>query len=76
MSTSTIEALAPARARNAEESEIPPDNDGTAKPQPQRAIEAIHEQIRERIVAKKDKRLFSLLHLLGQASLRLEQALW
>ncbi|WP_411182453.1 hypothetical protein [Pseudomonas aeruginosa] len=32
--------------------------------------------IRERIVATNDMRLFSLLHLLGQASLRMEQALW
>ncbi|MFT2898300.1 hypothetical protein ACMWKN_24175 [Enterobacter sp. 01-M-05-SI-ECC] len=36
----------------------------------------IQEQIRERIVATNDMRLFSLLHLLGQASLRMEQALW
>ncbi|MCA3186919.1 MAG: hypothetical protein INH12_29545 [Cupriavidus sp.] len=28
------------------------------------------------IVATNDMRLFSLLHLLGQASLRMEQALW
>ena len=40
------------------------------------ASEAIQEQIRERIVATNDMRLFSLLHLLGQASLRMEQALW
>ncbi|WP_415319654.1 hypothetical protein ACISAP_22575 (plasmid) [Citrobacter amalonaticus] len=38
--------------------------------------QAIQEQIRERIVATNDMRLFSLLHLLGQASLRMEQALW
>ncbi|MDU7304655.1 MAG: hypothetical protein E7L41_07340 [Escherichia coli] len=55
MSTSTIEALASAWARIAEEAEFPAD---------------------ERIVATNDMRLFSLLHLLGQASLRMEQALW
>ncbi|MGS6264372.1 hypothetical protein ACVGWD_00630, partial [Enterobacter asburiae] len=60
MSTSTIEALASAWARFAEEAEFPPDNHGTATPQPHRASEAIQEQIRERIVATNDKRLFSL----------------
>jgi len=40
------------------------------------AESAVQEQIRERIVATNDMRLFSLLHLLGQASLRMEQALW
>jgi hypothetical protein len=75
MSTSTIEALASAgqglpRKRNS------PLTTGTATPQAHRASEAIQEQIRERIVATNDMRLFSLLHLLGQASLRMEQALW
>ncbi len=76
MSTSTIEALASAWARIAEEAEFPADYEGTATPQAHRASEAIQEQIRERIVATNDMRLFSLLHLLGQASLRMEQALW
>jgi hypothetical protein len=40
------------------------------------ASEAIQEQIREHIVATGDRCLFSLLHLLGQVSLRMEQALW
>ena len=72
MSTSTIEALASAWARIAEEAEFPADYEGTATPQAHRASEAI----RERIVATNDMRLFSLLHLLSQASLRMEQALW
>ena len=98
MSTSTIEALASAWARIAEEAEFPADYEGTATPQAHRASEAIQEQIRERIVATNDMRLFSrtlfyqglaqlamgfaeedasiLAHLLGQASLRMEQALW
>ena len=71
MSTSTIEALASAWARIAEEAEFPADYEGTATPQAHRASEAIQEQIRERIVATNDMRLFSLLHLLGQASLRM-----
>ena len=36
----------------------------------------IQERIREHVVATNDMRLFGLLHLLGQASLRIEQALW
>jgi hypothetical protein len=36
----------------------------------------IQERIREHVVATNDMRLFGLLHLLGQASLRMEQALW
>lgn len=51
MSTSTIEALASAWARIAEEAEFPADYEGTATPQAHRASEAIQEQIRERIVA-------------------------
>ncbi len=38
--------------------------------------EVIQERIREHVVATNDMRLFGLLHLLGQASLRMEQALW
>ncbi|MGS6501682.1 hypothetical protein ACVGW3_00740, partial [Enterobacter hormaechei] len=72
---STIEARGSGWARLAAEAEFPADNQGTATPQPHRASEAIHEQIAERIVATNDMRLFSLLHLLGQASLRMEQAL-
>ena len=76
MSVSSIEALASAWAQIAEEAEVPADYEGTATPAAHRASEAIQERIREHIVATNDMRLFGLLHLLGQASLRMEQALW
>ena len=76
MNPSSIEALASAWARIAEEAEFPADYEGTASPDAHRASEAIQEQIREYVVATNDMRLFGLLHLLGQASLRMEQALW
>ena len=76
MSTSSIEALASAWARIAEEAKFPTDYEGTATPEAHRASEAIQERIREHIVATNDVRLFGLLHLLGQASLRMEQTLW
>ena len=75
MSTSSIEALASAWAQIVEEAEFPADYEGTATPAVHRASEAIQERIRKHIVATNDMRLFSLLHLLGQASLRMEQAL-
>lgn len=76
MSMANIEALASAWARIAEEAALPSDYEGTASPEAHRACEAIQERIRERIVATNDMRLFGLLHLLGQASLRMEQTLW
>jgi hypothetical protein len=76
MSTSSIEALASAWARIAQEAGFPPDCEGTASPEAHRASEAIQERIREHIIATQDRRLFGLMHLLGQALLRMEQALW
>ena len=76
MSTSSIEALASAWARIAEEATLPSDYEGTATPAAHRASEAIQAQIRDHIVATNDMRLFGLLHLLGQSSLRMEQTLW
>ena len=76
MSTSSIEALASAWALIAEEVALPPDYEGTATPAAHRASEAIQARIRDHIVATNDMRLFGLLHLLGQASLRMEQTLW
>lgn len=76
MSTSSIEALASAWARIAEEAALPPGYEGTASPDAHRASEAIQAQIRDHIVATNDMRLFGLLHLLGQASLRMEHTLW
>ena len=76
MSKSSIEALASAWARIAEEASLPPDYEGTASPEAHRASEVIQAQIRDHIVATNDMRLFGLLHLLGQASLSTEQTLW
>ena len=77
MSTPTdIETLADAWAQLVGEVGFPTDYDGTATPEAHRAGEAIQERIREHIVATNDMRLFGLLHLLGQVSLRMEQALW
>jgi len=76
MSRPGIETLASAWACIAEEVAFPPDYEGTATPAAHRASEAIQAQIRDHIVATNDMRLFGLLHLLGQASLRMEQTLW
>ena len=76
MTPSSIEALASAWARIAEEATLPSEYEGTASPEAHRASEAIQERIREHLVTTNDMRLFGLLHLLGQASLRMEQTLW
>ncbi|WP_301101072.1 hypothetical protein [Propionivibrio sp.] len=70
MSTLSIEALASAWARIAEEAMLPPDYEGTATPAAHRASEALQSRIRDHIVATNDMRLF------GQASLSMEQTLW
>ncbi len=67
MNLSTIEALAIAWARIAEEAELPAGYEGTATPEAHRACEGIQERIREHVVATNDIRLFGLLHLLGQS---------
>lgn len=76
MSAPSVETLASAWAQIAEEVEFPANYEGTATPEAHQASEAIQERIREHIVATKDMRLFGLLHLLGQASLRMEQTIW
>jgi hypothetical protein len=76
MSESSLQALARAWVRITEEVNFPSGYDGTGSLDAYRAIEAIQEQIRAHIVATGDMRLFSLLQLLGQASLRMEQELW
>lgn len=76
MSASSIEALASAWVRIAEEVMLPPDYEGTATPAAHRGSEAIQARIRDHIVATNDMRLFGLLHLLGQASLSMERTLW
>jgi hypothetical protein len=76
MSTSSIDALANAWAQITREVTFPPDYEGTASLEAHQASEAIQARIRDHIVATNDMRLFGLLHLLGQASLRMEQTLW
>jgi hypothetical protein len=76
VSESSLQALARAWVRITEEIEFPIDYEGAASLDAHRAIEAIQKQIRAHIVATGDMRLFSLLQLLGQASLRMEQELW
>ena len=61
MNLSTIEALAIAWARIAEEAELPAGYEGTATPEAHRACEVIQERIREHVVATNDMRLFGLL---------------
>jgi hypothetical protein len=73
----SIEALADAWGHLMSEVGFPLDYDGTATPDVHRAAFLIeNEIIRNHIVASGDMRLFSLMHLLGQASLRMEQVLW
>lgn len=73
MSTSSIQALASTWAQLAKNVGFPADYDGTSTPVTHRARGVIQEWIREHIVVANDMRLFGLLHLLGQASLRMEQ---
>ena len=74
--TSSIEALASAWAQIAGEVTFPLSYEGTASAEAHRASEAIQARMRDHIVATNDMRLFSLLHLLGQASLGMEKTLW
>ena len=73
---SAIETVASAWLRITEEAKFPQAYEGAATPEVHRATEDLQEQIREHIIATQDMRLFGLLHLLGQASLRMEQILW
>ena len=59
-----------------EEAALPSDFDGTVSPEAHRACEAIQAGIRDHIVTTNDMCFFGLLHLLGQALLRMEQTLW
>lgn len=76
MNMSSIDALASTWSQIVKETAFPSDYEGTASPEAHRGCEAIQERIRENIVATNDMRLFGLLHLLVQASLRMEQVLW
>lgn len=73
---SGVEELAKAWGRFMAEVEFPQDFDDTATPEAHHVNEIVQARIRGHIVATNDIRLFSLLHLLGHASLRMEQVLW
>lgn len=76
MHKSSIEALASTWAQITSEADFPKDYDGTATPAVHQASQHIEVEIRDYIVATGDMRLFSLMHLLGQSALRMEQVLW
>lgn len=73
--TTNLDALAKAWAQFMIEIEFPQGYEGTTTPAVHHATEIAQAQIREHIMTTNDMRLFSLLHLLGQASLRMEQVL-
>jgi hypothetical protein len=76
MSTSTIEALASAGQGLPRKRNSPLTTRGLPHHKRIGLAKLFRSRFGERIVATNDMRLFSLLHLLGQASLRMEQALW
>lgn len=76
MSQSSIDILASAWALLTEEVGFPVGYDGTATPEAHSAVETMQQLLRDHILATHDDRLFSLLHLLGQASMRMEKVLW
>lgn len=63
-------------AQIASEADFPKGYDGTATPAVHQASQYIEIEIRDYIVATGDMRLFSLMHLLGQSALSMEQVLW
>ncbi|OGV78177.1 MAG: hypothetical protein A3I83_01515 [Methylotenera sp. RIFCSPLOWO2_02_FULL_45_14] len=71
-----MEALASAWVKAVAGAGFPPGFDGTESPDAHHAIQIVEARIRDYIVSNNDRRLFSLLHLLGHASLRMEQVLW
>jgi hypothetical protein len=54
---------------------IPPNYSGDSTPAAHEGAEKAQQLLREHITATNDYRLFPLLHLLGNASLRMEQVL-
>lgn len=76
MEKNNIEALAKAWEQAMAAVNFPQGFDGEPTPEAHRAAGTIEEKIREHIISSGDMRLFSLMHLLGQASLRMEQVLW
>ena len=74
--TENIERLSVAWAQVMSDVGFPQDFDGTPTQVSFHAAWLVEEKIRNHIVSSGDKKLFSLMHLLGQASLRMEQYLW
>ena len=72
----SMETLAVAWAQIMSDVGFPQDFDGAPTPEAYRAAWLVEDQIRNSIISGGDMRLFSLMHLLGQASLRMEQELW
>jgi len=76
MNRSIIEDLAKAWANVVDLSSFLESYDGTPSVESHQACEKMQAKMREYIIATDDRRLFGLLHLLGQASLSMEKSLW
>lgn len=73
--TFDLEPLAQAWVAFARAAGIPADYNGDSAPEAHAGAEKAQELLREHIRSTNDYRLFPLLHLLGNASLRMEQVL-
>lgn len=73
--TIDLEALAQAWVAFAAATGIPADYCGNSTEAAHDGVERAQQRLREHIVATNDYRLFPLLHILGNASLRMEQVL-
>jgi hypothetical protein len=71
-----IEMLSVAWAQIMSDVKFPQDFDGTPTQATYHVAGLVEERIRDHIFSSGDRRLFSLMHLLGHASLRMEQYLW
>lgn len=73
---SGISTLADAWNQVEQAARFPADFDGTATPAAYQATQALKTMMREYAVSTNDRRLSALMHLLGQAALRMKQVLW
>lgn len=71
-----FEALAVAWQKFARAAEIPADYNGDSSSEAHAGVMRAQELLRDRITGANDYRLFPLLHILGNASLRMEQVLY
>jgi len=71
-----IEALAKAWDDLARTHGFPNDYNGCPTALAHQATESIETLLRDHLVGTGDKRLFGLMHLLGQAALSMEHELW